>query len=195
MLGPFVVQEYKSGQYILLKRNPHYWKTGPGGEKFPRLDSVRLDVIANRETELFRFRRGQLDFLDKLEPETFERLSRDVHSGALNVGPSLDTEFLWFNQKPNAPLPAYQKRWFHSRLFRQAISIAISRDDIVRLVYHGFAHSAASFVSQGNKFWFNSKLSAPLTTPNSRSSCCEKMDFDLMVTRFVTTTGIGWNSR
>jgi peptide/nickel transport system substrate-binding protein len=165
VLGPFVVGEYKTGQYILLKRNPHYWKTGPDNEKLPRLDSIRLEIIANRETELFRFRRGQLDLLEKLEPEAFERLSRDGRSGALNIGPSLDTEFLWFNQKPDAPIPAYQKQWFQSKLFRQAISAAINRDDIVRLVYHGFAHSAGSFVSQGNKFWFNSKLSAPIHDP------------------------------
>jgi peptide/nickel transport system substrate-binding protein len=165
VLGPFVVQEYKSGQYILLKRNSRYWKTGASGEKLPRLDSIKLEILTNRETELLRYRRGELDFLDKLDPEPFQRLSKDMHSGALNAGPSLDSEFLWFNQKPNAPLPAYKKIWFQSRLFRRAISVAISRDDIVRLVYHGYAHSAASFVSQANKFWFNSKLSAPAQDP------------------------------
>jgi peptide/nickel transport system substrate-binding protein len=161
VLGPFVVHEYKSGQYVLLRRNSRYWKTGPAGEKLPHLDSIRLEILANREMELIRFGRGELDFLDKLEPEAFERLRKNTHAGALNVGPSLDSEFLWFNQKPNAPLSAYKKTWFQSRLFRRAVSVAINRDDIVRLVYHGYAHSAASFVSEANKFWFNSKLSAP----------------------------------
>ena len=165
VLGPFVLQDHKSGQYVLLKRNPHYWKTDAAGQRLPYLDSIRLDVLANRETELLRFRRGELDFVDKLQPEAFERLSKDVHSGALNVGPSLDTEFLWFNQKPNAPLAAFEKRWFQSRLFRRAISVATDRDDIVRLVYHGYAHPAAGFISPANKFWFNSKLSPPSHDP------------------------------
>ena len=43
VLGPFVLQEHKSGQYVLLKRNPHYWKTGAAGERLPYLDSIRLD--------------------------------------------------------------------------------------------------------------------------------------------------------
>jgi peptide/nickel transport system substrate-binding protein len=159
VLGPFMLQEHKTGQYVLLKRNPHYWKTGSGGEKLPHLESIRLEILTNRETELLHFRRGELDFVDKLEPEAFERLNKEVHSGALNVGPSLDTELLWFNQSPNAPFPAYKKAWFHSRLFRRAVSAATSRDDIVRLVYRGYAHPAAGFVSQANKFWFNSKLS------------------------------------
>lgn len=165
VLGPFVLQDHKSGQYVLLKRNPHYWKTDASGERLPYLDSIRLDVLVNRETELLRFRRGELDFVDKLEPEAFERLSKDVRSGALNVGPSLDTEFLWFNQNPNAPLPAYEKRWFQSKLFRRAISVATNRDDIVRLIYHGYAHPAAGFISPANKFWFNSKLSPPPHDP------------------------------
>jgi len=165
VLGPFVLQDHKSGQYVLLKRNPHYWKTDAAGQRLPYLDSIRLDVLANRETELLRFRRGELDFVDKLEPETFERLSKDLRSGALNLGPSLDTEFLWFNQKPNAPLAAFEKRWFQSRLFRRAISVATDSDDIVRLVYHGYAHPAAGFISPANKFWFNSKLSPPSHDP------------------------------
>ncbi len=165
VLGPFMLEDHKSGQYVLLKRNPHYWKTGAVGDKLPYLDSIRLEVLANRETELLRFRRGELDFVDKLEPEAFEWLSKDGRLGALNLGPSLDTEFLWFNQNPNAPLPAYTKRWFQSRLFRRAISAAVDRDDIVRLVYHGYAHPAVSFVSPANKFWFNSKLSPPAHDP------------------------------
>jgi peptide/nickel transport system substrate-binding protein len=165
VLGPFMLQEHKSGQYVLLKRNPHYWKTGAGGEKLPHLDSIRLEILANRETELLRFRRGELDFVDKLEPQAFERLNKDGHSGALNFGPSLDSEFLWFNQSPNAPFPAYKKSWFQSRLFRRAVSAAINRDDMVRLVYHGYAHPAAGLVSPANKFWFNSKLTPPSHDP------------------------------
>jgi peptide/nickel transport system substrate-binding protein len=161
VLGPFVLQEHKSGQYVLLKQNPYYWKTGAGGEKLPYLNSIRLEIVENRETELLRFRRGELDLVDKLEPEAFERLSKDQHWGARNLGPSLDTEFLWFNQNPNAPIPAYKKKWFQSRLFRQAISAASNRDDIVRLVYRGYAHPAAGFISPANKFWFDSKVSPP----------------------------------
>ncbi len=125
MLGPFMLEEHKGGQYVLLKRNPHYWKTGADGAKLPYLDSIRLDIQSNRETELLRYRRGELQFVDKLEPEAFERLSRDARAGALNAGPSLDTEFFWFNQSPAAQLPAYKKRWFQSKAFRRAISAAI----------------------------------------------------------------------
>jgi len=165
VLGPFMLDEHKGGQYVLLKRNPHYWKTGPDGAKLPYLDSIRLEIQSNRETEMLRYRRGELDLINKLEPEAFERLARDPHSGALNAGASLDSEFLWFNQSPAAQLPAYMQEWFRSKGFRRAISAAINRGDIVRLVYRGYAHPAASCVSPANKIWFNAKLNSPRYEP------------------------------
>ena len=168
VLGPFVLQEHKGGQYVLLKRNPYYWKTGDHGQKLPYLDSIRLVILENRETEVVRYRRGELDFVDKLQPDAFEQLKRDEHSGAMDLGASLDSEFLWFNQKPDAPIPAYKRKWFQSRLFRQAISAATNRDDIVRLVYHGYARPAAGFISPANKFWFDSKI-APTPYDSQRA--------------------------
>ena len=165
VLGPFMLAEHKGGQYVLLKRNPHYWKTGAGGAKLPYLDSIRLEIQSNREIELLSYRRGELHLVDKLEPEAFERLRRDPHAGALNAGCSLDTEFLWFNQSPAGQLPAYKQKWFQSKGFRRAISAAINRDDIVRLVFHGYAHAAASSISPANKFWFDARLNATRYDP------------------------------
>jgi peptide/nickel transport system substrate-binding protein len=158
VLGPFMLGEYKSGQYVLLRRNPQYWKTDASGKVLPYLDSVRLDIQSNRETELLRFRNGELHFIDKLEPDAFERLRKEMPSSALNVGPSLDAEFLWFNQNANAPFQPYKKRWFQSTRFRRAVSAAVNRNDIVRLVYHGYASPAFGPLSPANTFWFNSNL-------------------------------------
>jgi peptide/nickel transport system substrate-binding protein len=158
VLGPFMLAEYKSGQYVILKRNPHYWKVDTTGKKLPLLDAVRLDIQANREIELLRFRRGELHFVDKVEPDAFARLSKEFPAAALNAGASLDTEFFWLNQSPSAPAAPYKKQWFQSKLFRQALSAAVNREDVVRLVYRGYAHPAIGSVSPANRFWSNAKL-------------------------------------
>jgi peptide/nickel transport system substrate-binding protein len=162
VLGPFVVAEYKAGRYVLLRRNPNYWKTGERGAKLPYLDSVRLDIQPSREAELLRYQRGEYHLIDNLEPEAFERLAREKQAGARNTGPSLDSEFLWFNQSPKAHIPDYKAQWFREKAFRQAVSAAINRDDIIRLVYRGYAHAAVGPVSTANKMWFNSRLSRPV---------------------------------
>ena len=158
VLGPFLRADYKSGQYILLRRNPYYWKMDGSGTKLPHLDSIHIYIQSNREIELLRFRRGELHWIDKLEPEAFERLQKELPAATRNAGSSLDAEFFWFNQTQNSQLPPHVKGWFQSKLFRQAISAAVNRDDIIRLVYHGYAHPAAGPVSASNHFWFNSRL-------------------------------------
>jgi len=165
VLGPFMMAEHKGGQYVLLRRNPYYWKVDGSGRKLPYLDTVRLDIQANRETEILRFRRGELQLVDRLEPEAYERLQKEMPAAVRNPGPSLDAEFFWFNQTPEAPFPAYKRRWMQSKLFRRAISAAVNRDDIIRLVYRGYARPAAGPVSPANVFWFNSKLIPPRYDP------------------------------
>src|SRR6202044_1824317 len=135
VLGPFEMGEYKPGEYILLRRNPNYWKRDANGHALPYLDSIRLEIQQNRELELLRFRRGELDLVNKLDPEMYDRLSSEMPHAVVDAGPSLDWEIVFFNQVQTAPMPEYKRRWFRSTDFRRAISEAVRRDDIVRIVY------------------------------------------------------------
>jgi peptide/nickel transport system substrate-binding protein len=153
--GPFEVGEYKPGAYVLLRRNPNYWKHDADGRALPYLDSIRLDIQQNRETELLRFRRGEIDLVNKLDPEMYDRLAGEMPHAVVDAGPSLDWETVFFNQVGTAPMPDYKRRWFRSSDFRRAISEGIRRDDIVRIVYKGHARAAAGPVSVANRFWLN----------------------------------------
>jgi peptide/nickel transport system substrate-binding protein len=157
VLGPFAVAEHKSGSYILLRRNPNYWKKDSEGHPLPYLDSIRLEIQQNREMELIRFRRGELDVIDSLEPDQFEQLAA-TSSSAVDAGPSLDNEVVWFNQAARSPLPEYKKAWFRSREFRRAISESINRDDLCRIVYRGHARPGIGPFSSANRFWFDANL-------------------------------------
>ncbi|MCU1337835.1 MAG: extracellular solute-binding protein family 5, partial [Bryobacterales bacterium] len=75
VLGPFRVKEYKSGSYVLLERNPNYWKRDSKGHSLPYLDSIRLDIEQNREVELLRFERGEIQLINTLAAEHFDRLA------------------------------------------------------------------------------------------------------------------------
>lgn len=156
VLGPFQVGEYKPGSHVLLVRNANYWKRDPAGRPLPRLGAVRLVIQQNRDLELLRFRRGEFHLINSLDPEYFEQLSGDA--AAHDAGPSLDAEMMWFNQVAAAPIPAARKEWFRSKNFRRAISHAISRADLVRVVYGGHARPGVGPVSPANRFWFNQRL-------------------------------------
>jgi peptide/nickel transport system substrate-binding protein len=158
VLGPFMVGEYKAGSYILLRRNPNYWKHDANGKKLPYLDAIRLEIQQNRELELLRFRRNQLDIVNKLDPEMYDRLAAEMPKSVIDAGPSLDWEVVFFNQVANSPLPEYKRNWFRSDAFRRAISEAINREDICRVVYRGHARPAIGPASVSNRFWLNAAL-------------------------------------
>jgi peptide/nickel transport system substrate-binding protein len=160
VLGPYYLAENKAGYYLLLKRNPNYWKHDASGRQLPYIDSVRLDIQQNRDIELLRLVRGEIDFIDSLDAEYYDKLAAQAPKMAFDAGVSLDAEQLWFNQVPGSPLPAYEKAWFTSTNFRRAISESINRDDLARVVFHGHARPAVSWLSPANRFWFNARLAA-----------------------------------
>jgi len=161
VLGPFYVADYTPGSSLLLRRNPNYWKKDKDGKPLPYLDSIRLDIQRNRDIELLRFRRGEIHLINALDAEYFERLHKETPAAVHDAGPGLDSEQIWFNQVPSAPLPAYKKNWFRATEFRKAISMAINRADLARIVFSGHAQPAYGPVSPANQFWFNSALPIP----------------------------------
>jgi peptide/nickel transport system substrate-binding protein len=179
VLGPFMVADYNPGATLLLNRNPNYWKTDAQGHKLPYLDSIRLDIQANRDVELLRFKRGEIDLINSLDSEYFDKLTAASPQLVHDAGASLDTEQMWFNQVAKAPLPAYKKNWFRSANFRRAISQAINRDDLSRIVFHGHAQPAAGPVSPANKFWFDSRLKPQKYSPEAALKALQDEGFRL----------------
>lgn len=167
VLGPFMVAEYKPGATVLLKRNPNYWKADGQGHKLPYLDSIMLDIQPNRDVEMLRFKRDELDLINSLDSEYYDKLAQTSPQVVHDAGPSLDSEQMWFNEVAKAPLPGYKKAWFRSASFRRAISSAINRDDLAKVVFRGHAQPAIGPVSPANKFWFNAKLKLTEYSPEA----------------------------
>jgi peptide/nickel transport system substrate-binding protein len=167
VLGPFMVADYQPGSTLLLKRNPNYWKTDEHGRKLPYLDSIRLDIVPNRDLEMLRFRKGEIDLINSLDSEYFDKLATNSPQAVHDAGASLDNEQMWFNEVARAPIPAYKKNWFRSAAFRRALSQAINREDLSRLVFRGHAQPAVGPISTANKFWFNSKLRPEVYSPDA----------------------------
>jgi peptide/nickel transport system substrate-binding protein len=179
VLGPFVVTDYKPGATVLLKRNPNYWKVDDQGHRLPYLDSIQLDIQPNRDVELLRFKRNEIEIINSLDSEYFDKLASTNSNAVHDAGPSLDTEQIWFNQVAKAPVPDYKKKWFRSATFRRAISQAINRDDLARVVFRGHAQPAIGPVSPANKFWFNSKLKPEVCSPDAAVKALQKEGFHL----------------
>lgn len=158
VLGPFYVADYKPGSEVLLKKNPHYWKRDNQGRPLPYLDAIRLSIQQNRTMEMVRFSRGELHLINNVAPDNFEKLAAEAPSAVNDIGPGLESELMWFNQAPGAPLSEAKKTWFRSNVFRHAVLQAVNREDLCRVVYHGHANPAVGPVSPANRHWYNTRL-------------------------------------
>src|SRR5260221_4806309 len=116
---------------------------------------------------MLRFKRGELDLINVLDSDYFDRLAASSPGLAHDAGASLDSDFMWFNLVASAPIPEYKRAWFRSANFRRAISEAINRDDLSRVVFKGHAQPAVGPFSPANKFWFNSKLKPQTYSPDA----------------------------
>lgn len=179
VLGPFMVADYNPGATVLLKRNPNYWKADEQGRRLPYLDSIRLDIQPNRDIEMLRFKRNEIDLINSLDSEYFDKLASGSPQLVHDAGPSLDSEQMWFNQVAKAPLPGYKKAWFCSAVFRRAISDAINRGDLAKVVFRGHAKPAIGPFSPANRFWFNAKLKPPVYSPDAALTALQTEGFRL----------------
>ena len=98
--GPFYLSDYRRSQYVRLKRNPHYQDNRDG---MPHASGVRLDVLENQEQIIRLFLRSEYDLIDNLPPDYFELLRRKAPNTVRDIGPSLNTEQMWFNQATRFP--------------------------------------------------------------------------------------------
>jgi peptide/nickel transport system substrate-binding protein len=167
-LGPFRFKEHVPGQRIILERNPFYWKTDRAGNHLPYLDRLVFVFVPSEDAQAVRFQSGEADVTTRLSATNFDVLLRDQGNRnyeLLDRGPGLDYTFLFFNQNNLAekgPAAIARKQvWFRQLPFRQAVSLAIDREGIVRLVYRGRATPLWGHVPPGNKLWVNRSLPKP----------------------------------
>jgi peptide/nickel transport system substrate-binding protein len=167
-LGPFRLKEYLPGQRIVLERNPYYWKQDKSGNRLPYLDQIVFLFVASEDAQVIRFQAGDADILTRFSAENFAVLGKQQtakHYHLDDLGAGLEYNFLFFNlnsvDSRTLPEIARKQAWFQDKRFRQAVSAAIDRESIVRLVYNGRATPLWTQVTPGNRLWIDPNIPHP----------------------------------
>lgn len=167
-LGPFRLKQYVPGQRIILERNPYYWKVDRNQNRLPYIDELIFPFVGTEDAQVIQFQMGESQLINRFGTDNFRLLAKDQEVRGYHVedlGPSLEFNFLAFNLND---LPSIQssdikreQSWFRDLKFRQAVSSAIDREGIVRLVYQG--HGAALWGSEtpSDKRWVDEHLPHP----------------------------------
>ncbi|MGH9735999.1 MAG: ABC transporter substrate-binding protein [Candidatus Acidiferrales bacterium] len=187
-LGPFRLKEYVPGVRIVLERNPYYWKEDRAGTHLPYLDRVVFLFVDSEDAQVIRFQSGDTDVLSRFNAEDFGVLQQTAaarHYHLYDLGPGLEFNFLFFNlndvSSKGLPEIAAKQAWFRDVRFRQAVSAAIDREAIVRLVYNGRATSIWGPVTPGDKLWTDDKIPHPARSIHTAR-------------QLLKSAGFSWNS-
>ncbi len=182
-LGPFRLREHRPGEHLVLERNPFYWKVDSAGARLPYLEQLVFRFVPTQDAKVLRFQAGEIDVVERLSADSYAQLAEEAGRRGWEVrdlGPSLDYNFLFFNLNPVAaelPRVARRQRWFRQRCFRQAVSAAIDRQGIARLVYRGRATALATHVTPGNKRWVHAALEPSVRSLARASRLLEECGF------------------
>ena len=186
-MGPFRVKQYVAGQRIVLERNPYYWKVDRADHRLPYVEQVVFLFVGGEDQQVIRFEAGDTELISRLSAENYALLSKEAARNGWqlsDLGPSLEYNFLVFNLNDVAkklPGLADKQLWFRELKFRQAVSVAIDRDSIVKLVYGARGTPLWGNVGPGNKLWVNQSIPHPARSlENARE--------------LLKSAGFSWNS-
>jgi len=157
--GPFMLEDFRPGEWLILKKNRYYWKQDLNKNHLPYLDRIIILIIADQNLALLKFKKGEIDMIS-LRPQDYLLLKKQATSEIkfFNVGPSLDSEFLVFNQNLDSNIPDYKKAWFRNVNFRKAVACAIDRKTIVDNVFAGLGYPLYGPVNESVPEFYNPKI-------------------------------------
>ncbi len=115
--GPFVFKEWRTGDRIVLEKNPTYWRSG-----FPKVNQLVIRFVSDPAARLAQLRAGQIDFTVDLAPDQKKEIDADANLTAI-ARPSFNVGYLALN-------PSYKP--LSNGKVRQAIAYAINRPAIVQ---------------------------------------------------------------
>lgn len=141
--GPFVFKEWRSGDRVVLEKNPNYWKEGQ-----PKVEQVVMRFITDPAARLAQLRSGTIDFTVDLSPDQITEVERDSNLEAIKR-PSLNVGYLALN-------PSYEPL---SKIeVRQAIAQAINKQEIVKAFWGDLGLTDAHFTPPSLKEFQSSSL-------------------------------------
>ena len=135
--GPYVFEEWKKGQYILLTKNENYWKEG-----LPYLDRVVARFVPDASTRTAAMENGEVMYgaygaipnIDAVRLREMDGFSVSTDGYAM-INPMALVEF-------NSTREPFDKPEV-----RKAISLAIDRNFLIDNIWFGYGNAATSALS------------------------------------------------
>ncbi|TCU15944.1 ABC transporter substrate-binding protein [Rhizobium sullae] len=137
--GAFVVDEWRRGDRIILKKNPYFWQADR-----VKLDGVEWISVPDDNTRMLNVQAGQLDAAIFVPFSRVEELKKDPNL-TVTIDASTREDHLLINHAHGA---------LAKKEVRQALDMAIDKKAIVDAVTFGQGTLANSYVPKGALYYY-----------------------------------------
>ena len=162
--GPWVVESYRPGERVVLKRNPYFgeWNKDEAGNPLPYLDRYEIRIVKDVNAALAEFLAGNIDIFNPSTVDHISQIRQAVQQGRLdatikvNASPVASSQFMVFNW--NKASDPFKQSLFRSDKFRRAMSHLVNRQAVIDIVYGGLGTPMYSSVYPVLTQWINPKV-------------------------------------
>jgi peptide/nickel transport system substrate-binding protein len=155
--GPFKLVDWQRDQYAVLERNDNYW-----GEK-PTLTKITVKIYPDANSRLSALKSGEVDALAELGAVL------PAQAGEIRDDPDYVVQA--YNTACNTYLLTNESAApFNDVRIRQALSLAINREELVGELLYGYGVPAKGVILQYNTQWFNEDPASQVTYDPDRAT-------------------------
>ncbi len=183
--GPFSITTYSPGENIVLTRNPHYWQKNENGESLPYLDSLRYRIVSSDDTALLQFQNKELDAytVRGTDYPLLKAQEQEKDFSLFNLGPTFTKNFLVFNLNTGERngenfIDPKKRVVFENKVFRQAISYAIDRESIIKIVLNGFGQPQWGPTTESTGYFYNPDVSKYPYNPEKSKQLLQSIGYE-----------------
>ncbi|MCD6509375.1 MAG: ABC transporter substrate-binding protein [Thermoprotei archaeon] len=138
-LGPFILANWKEGEFLEMVKNPDYFKKG-----YPNVGKLVYKVYKDPQAQYLAVKKGEAHIMVWTLPyAVIEKAEKDPN---IIVPKTPDVFFGYIGLNTKDPI-------LSNRLVRKAIAYAINKTEIVETLMLGYAMPAYTYVHPGYKAW------------------------------------------
>lgn len=130
--GPYVFDEWKTGESVSLRRNTSWWQEGKDKWNPAYADKLLYRVVNDRAIAVNALKNGELDFMEFVPPTKFEEEVDTVRTPHLSKYAFPTQSYLYIGWNMNRPV-------LSDKRVRKALSHLVDRDALIRQVVRGLA--------------------------------------------------------
>lgn len=153
-MGAWTMQSV-SPQKKVQVRNPYYWAVDTQGNQLPYIDTVEAVYFSDKQVAILSMMQGKIDIGGRLmDPADFAVYKQSEQAGNYTVLEWQDTKNTRagyrFNLTHKDPV---LRKIFQDKRFRQAMSVAINREEINQFAFQGLATPMQFTIDSGASFY------------------------------------------